>query len=66
MKKISDGCEMPPNNRMNLTLLISALINGSTRIVVSCLLGGTHHASVKRVIRTVMRLIVSEIQGGSR
>ena len=27
----------PPNNRMNPTLPISALINGSTRIAVSCL-----------------------------
>ena len=26
-----DGREMPPNNRMNPTLLISALINGSLR-----------------------------------
>ncbi len=28
---------LPPNNRMNPTLLISATINDSTRIVVSCL-----------------------------
>jgi hypothetical protein len=35
----------PPNNRMNPTLLISALINGSTRIVCLAEVLATHPQS---------------------